>query len=47
MEHYIHDANMAHYRHLIAESERDPDYVRNYVDSLLQHGSVSTFVTLG
>jgi hypothetical protein len=24
MEHYIHDANIAHYRHLIAESERDP-----------------------
>ena len=24
MEHYIHNANIAHYRHLIAESERDP-----------------------
>ena len=24
MERYIHNANMAHYRHLIAESERDP-----------------------
>jgi hypothetical protein len=23
MERYIHDANIAHYRHLIAESERD------------------------
>ena len=24
MEHYIHNANIAHYRHLIAESEGDP-----------------------
>ena len=24
MERYIHNANIAHYRHLIAESERDP-----------------------
>ena len=24
MERYIHDANIAHYRHLIAESERTP-----------------------
>ena len=24
MERFIHDANMAHYRRLIAESERDP-----------------------
>jgi hypothetical protein len=24
MERFIHNANMAHYRHLIAESERDP-----------------------
>src|SRR6476646_5943972 len=24
-----------------------PDYVRNIVDSLLQHGSISVFVTLG
>jgi hypothetical protein len=24
MERYIHDANIAHYRHLIAESERNP-----------------------
>jgi hypothetical protein len=24
MERYIYNANMAHYRHLIAESERDP-----------------------
>lgn len=24
MERYIHDANIEHYRHLIAESERDP-----------------------
>jgi hypothetical protein len=24
MERSIHDANIAHYRHLIAESERDP-----------------------
>ena len=24
MERYIHDANMAHYRHLITESECDP-----------------------
>jgi hypothetical protein len=24
MERFIHDANMAHYRHLIADSERDP-----------------------
>ncbi|MGC1560697.1 MAG: hypothetical protein WA820_12710 [Bradyrhizobium sp.] len=24
MEHYIHNANMAIYRYLIAESERDP-----------------------
>jgi hypothetical protein len=24
MEHYVHNANIAHYRHLIAESERDP-----------------------
>jgi hypothetical protein len=24
MERYIHDANIAYYRHLIAESERDP-----------------------
>jgi hypothetical protein len=25
MERYIHNANIAHYRHLIAESERDPE----------------------
>ena len=24
MERYFHNANIAHYRHLIAESERDP-----------------------
>jgi hypothetical protein len=24
MERFIHNANIAHYRHLIAESERDP-----------------------
>jgi hypothetical protein len=24
MERYVHNANIAHYRHLIAESERDP-----------------------
>ena len=24
MERFIHDANIAHYRHLIAESQRDP-----------------------
>jgi hypothetical protein len=24
MERYIHNANIAHYRYLIAESERDP-----------------------
>jgi hypothetical protein len=24
MERYIHNANIAHYQHLIAESERDP-----------------------
>jgi hypothetical protein len=24
MERYIHNANVAHYQHLIAESERDP-----------------------
>jgi hypothetical protein len=24
MERYIYNANMAHYRHLIAESERNP-----------------------
>jgi hypothetical protein len=31
MERFIHDANMAHYRRLIAESERDPkrDEVRH------------------
>ena len=25
MEQFIHDANIAHYRRLIAESQRDPD----------------------
>jgi hypothetical protein len=31
MERYIHNANMAHYRHLIAESDCDPrrDEVRH------------------
>jgi hypothetical protein len=28
MERFIHNANMAHYPHLIAESERDPNVTR-------------------